>query len=132
MPSKCNRGSVLEVNLDPSVGREYMKPRPCLVVQSDLLNKYSQVTIVAPITGLKNVPKRGPTYVLIPKGDGGLPKDSLAVCHQLRTVDESRFGKIYGQVKPETMRQVAAALKIVLDLQEDSLQTAPHALKPSS
>ena len=72
MPGKCNRGVVLEVNLDPSIGSEYMKTRPCLVVQSDL-----------------------------------------------RTVDESRLGKVYGQVKPETMRQVAAALRIVLDLQED-------------
>jgi len=51
---KCNRGDVLEVNLDPSAGREYMKSRPCLVVQSDMLNMYSQVTIVAPITGSEN------------------------------------------------------------------------------
>jgi mRNA interferase MazF len=123
MPSKCSRGAILEVNLDPSIGREYMKTRPCLVVQSDLLNKYAQVTIVAPITGAENV-KSGPTYVSIPKGEGGLPKDSLVVCHHLRTVDESRLGKVYGQVKPETMRRVAAALKIVLDLEDDSLQPA--------
>jgi mRNA interferase MazF len=115
MPNKCVLGAVLEVNLDPSVGREYMKTRPCLVVQSDLLNKHSQVAIVAPITGAENV-KRGPTYVLIGKGEAGLPKDSLVVCHQIRAVDESRLGKIYGQVTPETMEKVSEALKIVLDL----------------
>jgi mRNA interferase MazF len=115
MPSKCKRGTVLEVKLDPSVGREYMKTRPCLVVQSDLLNKYSQVTIVAPITGAENV-KQGPTYVPISKGEAGLPKDSLIVCHQLRTIDESRFGKVYGEAKPETMLKVAQALKIVLEI----------------
>ena len=115
MPSKCNRGTVLEINLDPSVGREYMKTRPCLVVQSDVLNKYSQVTIVAPITGAENV-RQGPTYVLIKKGEAGLPKDSLIVCHQLRTVDESRCGKIYGRVTPTTMEKVSDALKIVFDL----------------
>jgi mRNA interferase MazF len=115
MPNKCARGAVLEVNLDPSVGREYMKTRPCLVVQSDLLNKYSQVAIVAPITGAENA-KRGPTYVDIKKGEAGLPKDSLIVCHQLRAVDESRFGKTYGHVKPETMQKVSEALRIVLDL----------------
>jgi mRNA-degrading endonuclease toxin of MazEF toxin-antitoxin module len=39
---KHNRGEVLDVNLDPSTGREYMKTRPCLVVQSNLLNKYAR------------------------------------------------------------------------------------------
>ena len=112
---RCNRGDVLEVNLNPSVGREYMKSRPCLVVQSDLLNKYSQVTIVAPITGSENI-KGGPTYVPIHQGEAGLPKDSFVVCHQLRTVDESRFGKVYGRAKPETMRKVVEALHIVLDM----------------
>ena len=112
---KCNHGTVLEVSLDPSVGREYMKTRPCLVVQSDLLNKYSQVTIVAPITGAENV-KPGPTFVRIEKGEAGLPKDSLVVCHQLRTVDESRLGKVYGQVRQETMLKVKEALRIVLDM----------------
>ena len=112
---KCNRGDVLDVNLDPSIGREYMKSRPCLVVQSDLLNKYSQVTIVAPITGSENA-KGGPTYVPIRQGEAGLPKDGLIVCHQLRTVDESRFGTVYGRAKPETMRQVVEALEIVLEM----------------
>lgn len=115
MPQNCVRGAVVEVSLDPSVGREYMKTRPCLVVQSDLLNKHSQVAIVAPITGAENV-KRGPTYVFIGKGEAGLPKDSLVVCHQLRAVDESRLGRTYGRVKPETMQKVSAALRIVLDL----------------
>jgi mRNA interferase MazF len=92
-----------------------MKTRPCLVVQSDLLNKYSQVTIVAPITGAENV-KQGPAFVRIEKGEAGLPKDSLVVCHQLRTVDESRLGKVYGQVGKETMLKVKEALGIVLDM----------------
>jgi mRNA interferase MazF len=92
-----------------------MKTRPCLVVQSDVLNKYSQVTIVAPITGAENV-KRGPTYICIQKGEVGLPKDSLVVCHQLQTVNEARLGKVYGKVRPETMQKVMEALRIVLDL----------------
>jgi mRNA interferase MazF len=114
--AKCNRGDVIDVNLDPSLGREYMKTRPCLVVQSDLLNKYSQTTVVAPITGAENVKRVGPTFVPIRKGEAGLPKDSFVVCHQLRTVDESRFGKLYGHAKPETMLKVVAAVKTVLEI----------------
>jgi mRNA interferase MazF len=93
-----------------------MKTRPCLVVQSDLLNRHSQVAIVAPITGAENIKQAGPTLVPLKKGEAGLVKDSFAVCHQLRTVDESRFGKVYGQVKPETMRKVKEALRIVFDI----------------
>jgi mRNA interferase MazF len=117
MPNKCTRGVVLDVNLDPNVGREFMKTRPYLVVQSDLLNKYSQVTIVVPITGSENVKRLGPTLVPLPKGEAGLEKDSVAVCHQIRTVDESRLGRIRGQVKPATLAKVAEALKIVLELE---------------
>ena len=73
MPTQCKHGTVLEVSLDPSVGREYMKTRPCLVVQSDLLNKYSQVTIVAPITGAENA-RPGPTYVHVQSGRSRTPR----------------------------------------------------------
>ena len=116
MPVNCKRGTVLEVRLDPSVGREFMKTRPCLVVQSDLLNKYSQVTIVAPITGAENVKRLGPTLIAMSKGEAGLVKESVVVCHQIRAVDESRLGKVYGHATPATLSKVADALKIVLDL----------------
>jgi hypothetical protein len=74
MPSKCNRGVVLEVNLDPSTGSEYMKTRPCLVVQSDLLNKYSRVTIVSPITGAENIKPGGRPMCRFPKVKAGFQK----------------------------------------------------------
>jgi mRNA interferase MazF len=115
MPNNCKRGTVIEVCLDPSVGSEYMKTRPCLVVQSDVVNKHSRVTIVVPLTSAENA-KQGPTFVPVKKGDGGLPKDSIVVCNQPRTVDESRLGKVYGQVGPDTMLRVTEALRIVLDL----------------
>src|SRR6266496_6757654 len=107
MPVNCTRGTVASVNLDPSVGREIMKERLCLVVQSDLLNKHSQLTIIAPITAREPHGKRiGPTWVPIAKGEAGLVKDSLVVCHQIRVIDESRIGKIWGQVKPATLARV--------------------------
>jgi mRNA-degrading endonuclease toxin of MazEF toxin-antitoxin module len=63
--------------------------------------------------------KTGPSVVNvpIPRGEGGLSKDSVVVCSQIRTVDEIRFGKIYGQLSPSTMKQVDAALRISLQLQ---------------
>ncbi len=46
----------------------------------------------------------------------GLGKDSVALCNQIRCVDETRFGKIYGVVSTETMKRIDKALKISLAL----------------
>ncbi len=115
MPADCVRGAVIEVNLDPSVGREQAKTRPCLVVANDIMNRRADFTIVLAITDAQGKTP-GPTFILIPKGEGGLVKDSMVVVHQIRIVDESRLGKKYGSVKDSTMQKVDEALKIVLSL----------------
>jgi mRNA interferase MazF len=116
MPGRCTRGTILQISLDPTVCHEIKKSRPCLVVQNDIGNKYSPMTIVVPIEGAEHVPRLFPVNVLIPKGEGGLDKDSVALCNQIRCVDEARFGKTYGVVSATTMGKVAEALKISLDL----------------
>ena len=57
MRGKCLKGAVVEVNLEPVVGSEANKTRPCVVVQIDIGNRFSPVVIVAAITGAGNVPK---------------------------------------------------------------------------
>jgi mRNA interferase MazF len=116
MPGRCTRGTILQVILDPTLGHEIRKSRPCLVVQNDIGNKYSPMTIVVPIEGAEHVSKLYPINVFIPKGEAGLEKDSVAMCNQIRSVDELRFGKLYGVVSPKTMEKVDQALKISLDL----------------
>jgi mRNA interferase MazF len=116
MPGKCIRGEVVEVNLDPAVGSEPKKVRPCLVIQNDVGNKYSPVTIVAAITGAENVPRRYPVDVPVPKGEAGLNKDSVIQCNLIRCVDESRLVRSMGHVKPSTMERVDGALRISLGL----------------
>ncbi len=116
MPGKCVRGTVLEVNLDPTVGHEIKKTRPCVVIQNDTGNKYSPLTVVAAIQGAEHVPKLYPVNVFVQKGEGGLTKDSVVLCNQLRTVDEIRFGKVYGRLSDTTMEQVDKALRISLAL----------------
>lgn len=86
------------------------------MVQNDIGNKYSPMTIVIAIEGAEHVKKLYPVNVFIPKGEGGLTKDSVALCNQIRTVDELRFGKTYGVVSPRTMKKVDEALKISLAL----------------
>jgi mRNA interferase MazF len=110
------RGMVLEVDLDPVVGHEQGRSRPCVVVQNDVGNRFASTTIVVPLTDARNIVHTSPIYVLAPKGDGGLKKDSLVLCDQVRTVDQLRFGRAFGVLSPETMRRVDRALLISLGL----------------
>ena len=116
MPGTCARGSVLEVNLDPTIGSEASRTRPCVVIQNDIGNRYSPVTIVAAITGAENVPKRYPVDVPVSKGEGGLSKDSVVQCNQIRTIDEARFVRTLGRLSPPTMEKIDRALRISLSL----------------
>jgi mRNA interferase MazF len=110
------RGQVVEVDLDPVVGHEQGRPRPCVVVQNDVSNRFASTTIVVPLTDARNIAHRSPVYVLAPRGDGGLKKDSLVLCDQIRTVDQQRFGHFFGVLSPETMKAVDRALLISLGL----------------
>jgi mRNA interferase MazF len=116
MPGKVSRGSVVEVNLDPTVGHEIRKVRPCVVIQNDIGNQNSPLIIVAALTGAEHIRKPPPIWVFVAKGDGGVVKDSYVLCHQIRTVDETRLGKIYGTLSKVTMDKVDRALRISLSL----------------
>jgi len=116
MPGTCTRGMVLEVNLDPAIGSEPAKTRPCVVIQNDIGNRYSPVSIVAIVTGAENVPRRYPVDVPVPAGEGGLAKDSVVQCNLLRSVDERRFVRPLGHLSKASMERVDRALRISLGL----------------
>ena len=110
------RGQIIEVDLDPVVGHEQGRMRPCVVVQNDVSNRFGSTTIVVPLTDARNIAHRSALYVLAAKGDGGLKKDSLVLCDQIRTVDQLQFGRFFGVLGPETMHKVDQALLISLGL----------------
>lgn len=110
------RGDVWEVDLEPVRGSETGKKRPCLIIQNDTGNKYAPTTIIAVITGAENVPKRYPVDVYTKAGEGGLRKESVIMCSQIRTVDKERFVRRIGKVPPHVVKAVNEALKISLEL----------------
>lgn len=116
MSGRPVRGQIVECDLDPVVGHEQGRLRPCVVVQNDVSNRFASTTIVVPLTDAKHVAHRSPIYVLAAKGDGGLRKDSLVLCDQIRTVDQRRFVRFFGVLPPETMHKVDRALAISLGL----------------
>lgn len=116
MTDRPARGMVVEVTLDPVVGHEQGRSRPCLVVQNDIGNRFSSTTIVVPLTDSAHIRKPSPIYVPVKKGDGGTTKDSVVLCDQIRVVDQQRFRRTYGVLSAAAMERVDDALLISLGL----------------
>jgi mRNA interferase MazF len=97
------RFEVYLVALDPTVGSEIQKTRPCLVVSPDEMNRHIATVIVAPMT-TQGRPYPSRVSCLF---EG---KDGQVVLDQLRTVDKSRLLKLLGRIDPETQNAVLAIL----------------------
>jgi len=97
------RFDVYLANLDPTVGSEIQKTRPCLIVSPDEMNRYVRTVIVAPMT-TKGRPY--PTRVAC-SFEG---KEGQVVLDQLRTVDKTRLVKRLGSIGDRTQEEVLSAL----------------------
>jgi len=111
------RGEIYLVNFDPTVGAEIQKTRPALIVQNDIANRHSPITIVAAVTSQFDEPLY-PTEVLIRSPEGGLTVDSVVLLNQVRSVDKRRLVRRLGALTPTTMEQVTRALQISLGMVE--------------
>ena len=102
------------VDLESTKGAETKKLRPCVIVQSDLVNIQSKTLVVAPM--LLNH-KSWPFAVnLTPTSNNGLDKDRHINLKQLRAVDISRISKRQGRLEREYLQSIKQALTIVFDL----------------
>lgn len=110
------RGDIYDVDLEPVRGSEQGKRRPCVVIQNDIANNVSPVTIVATITGSANVKKVFPVLVAVKKGQGGMIKDSFIQCNQIRTVDKGRLVKYRGTLPDDKLNEIDDALVISLGI----------------
>ena len=109
------RGDIYLVNFDPTVGAEIQKTRPALIIQNDIANRFSPITIVAAITSKVTIPPYPTEAILEPK-ETGLPKPSVALLNQVRSVDQARLIKRIGHVSAATMRRVDRAIQISFGL----------------
>jgi mRNA interferase MazF len=111
------RGDIYLVHFDPTVGHEIQKTRPAVIIQNDVSNQYSPITIVAAISSQFSDPPF-PREVVIAPEESGLPKRSAVIGNQIRSVDRQRLAKKLGHLSNESMRRVDEALKIGLGLVE--------------
>jgi len=109
------RGEIYLVNFDPTVGAEIKKTRPALILQNDIANRHSPITIVAAVTSHFEE-SLYPTEVLVAVGEGGMNVGSVVLLNQIRSVDKRRLIKRLGSLKPLTMEKIDRALSISLGL----------------
>lgn len=110
------RGDIWIVNLDPIVGHEQAKKRPCVIVSNNIFNQNaSELVVVVPLTS-----KYKKISWLVDIGEitiGKISTTSYALCNHVRTVSLARFSsRPVAHIKTDTMEIIEARLRVLLDL----------------
>lgn len=95
---------IVLVNLDPTIGSEMKKTRPCVIISPDEMNKYLQTIVIAPMTSSS---KPYPTRVVIKHNK----RKGWIVLDQIRTVDRQRIVKVLAVLVDKEITNVKAILK---------------------
>lgn len=112
------RGDIFYADLSPVVGSEQGGIRPVLIIQNNVGNRYSPTIIAGAITSQLTKAKL-PTHIEIRAGQFGLPKDSVILLEQLRTLDKRRLREKLGTLDRDTTRKVDKAILISLGFAEN-------------
>lgn len=97
------RFEIFQINLDPTIGSEIKKSRPCIVISPNEMNRHIATVIIAPLTSKgKDYPSRVPCTFKGRKGQ--------IVLDQIRTVDKTRLVRKMGTVDQKTQEKVLAIL----------------------
>ena len=115
-----DRGSVVLLALDPTIGHEQRGTRPCIVVSdADVIagQRFPLIGIV-PVTG---TPGTGALYPALRPGPSGLVRESCALVDHVRSVDKRRVRRVFGRIREEEMLAVDEALRLFLGLGDSEL-----------
>jgi mRNA interferase MazF len=112
------RGEIWEAELWPRSGSEQSGRRPVLVISSDGFNEIGawRSVVVVPCSTSDKQRARGPTAVALKKGAGGLRQGSVAVCHQVTTLDREKLVTRWGALDADELAAVEDGLRAALDL----------------
>ena len=101
---ELNQYQIILVNLDPTIGSEINKTRPCLIVSPDEMNKHLNTIVIAPIT---SNPRKYPSRIKINR-EG---KTRNIVLDQIRTIDRRRVVTIYELITTKQIQEVKSTIK---------------------
>ena len=120
MDTNVKRGEIYYADLSPVVGSEQGGVRPVLIVQNDTGNRHSPTVIAAAITSQMGKAKL-PTHIEVAAQCCGLPKDSVILLEQIRTLDKRRLRERMGRVDGAVMERVDAAIAVSFGLPRSRL-----------
>ena len=120
---KFARGTVVLVELDPTVGHEQRGFRPCIAVSDPTVNVDQRFPLIAvvPITGTQGA---GALYPTLSPGASGLTKQSCALVDHLRSIDKRRIRRIFGQLSPVELASIDQGLTLFLGLGDGIVESA--------
>ena len=120
---RLDRGTVVLLDLDPTVGHEQRGVRPCVVVSDPDVasDQRFPVLCIVPVTG---TPGDGALYPALAPGGSGLTKMSYALIDHLRSVDKRRVRRVFEQLAPDELSAVDDGLALFLGF-GDRLETEP-------
>jgi len=109
------RGTVVLVELDPTVGHEQRGVRPCVAISDPAINADQRFPLVAvvPITGTAG---GGALYPKLTPGSSGLTKESYALIDHLRSIDKRRIRRVFGGIARDELNAVDEGLTLFLGL----------------
>ena len=122
MENMVKRGDIFSADLSPVVGSEQGGVRPVLIVQNDTGNRHSPTVIAAAITS-QTGKARLPTHISLAPASCGLPKESIILLEQIRTLDKRRLRERAGVIPPDDMRRVDEALGVSMGLESQDVHT---------
>lgn len=109
---EIKRGDIYYAALNPVVGSEQGGTRPVLVLQNNIGNQFSPTVIISAITGKQK--KHLPTHVNVNKPE--LPKDSVILLEQIRTIDKTRLREYVCSIDERHMKKIEQAIEISLGI----------------
>jgi mRNA interferase MazF len=110
-----DRGTVVLVDLDPTLGHEQRGLRPAVIVSDPLVVEDQRFPLlcVVPVTG---TPGEGALYPRLSPGESGLKKASYALVDQVRSIDKRRVRRRYGQLPADERLKIDEGLRLYLGL----------------
>ena len=113
-----SRGDVCWARLAPRSGSEQQGRRPVVVVSHDGFNRTAtwRSVIVVPLSTSATQQRRGPTAVLVTPSDSGLGDVSVALCHQVTTLDRAKLEPAIGCLRSSALAAVDTGLRHAMDL----------------
>jgi len=112
-----NKWEIYYCNLDPTIGSEQKGTRPVLIISTDAVNHNLPVSTVLPLSSVNSGDRIYPTEVLLDMSITGLPKLSVAMVQQIRTISHNRLGALSGSITDtKTQEAILDACRNYFDL----------------